>query len=114
MRSLAGPDFQFRSQKLIYLGKHRGLGIDRVNMNLSFQVGDLNLSEEGEPILELEFRMHQSPGSAESFRCNGSGKIHLRMDGMVQELNSRTRFSLKFLGLPFVKGVSEDRIEALR
>ena len=111
MRSPPGSDFQFKSSKIIYLGKHRGLNIDRVNMILTFKLGSFILGANKEPILELDFQLNQARDTSSSFQCSGAGKILLRMDGVVKKLESRTRFSVKFLGLPFVKGLSMDSIE---
>ena len=110
MRSLPGDDFQFRSSKIIHLGKHRGLSIDQVKMMITFQVGSFISGSSGEPILELDFDLRQAMDKASSFQCFGRGKVYLRMDGIVEKLTSATKFSVRLLGLPIVKGISKDSI----
>jgi hypothetical protein len=109
-RSHAGKDFGFRDRKTIYLGKHPGLSFDQVEMDLAFQIQELRIDANRNPVLDLLFSLKQAPSKNRNFFCQGKGKLVLGLDGLVKELESKTHFTVRFLGIPFVKGISRDII----
>ena len=100
----------FTGKKIIYLGRHKGLRKDRINLEMKMRPGDVHLRG-GIPMLQVDYDLREIDSDrGDQLNLYGSGSVFLGIDGLMNELVSKVNFQVKLFKIGLINGFSEDKI----
>ena len=97
-------------KKTIFLGSHRGIKKNKLELKMIMELGEVFLKE-GKPLLLVNYKLSEEGADrGDNFNLSGDGQVILSSDGLMQEMDSNVRFQLKLFKIGLINGFSKDHI----